>query len=549
MDPEQGGYLFLGPSATARTEREYIPRTNVLKTSYETATGRAEVLDALNTGATGPLPWTELVRLVRGVQGFVQLSWEFVPGNIFGQSRPWAQIRDGIPVVTVHDLTMAIVADGSGESEVEGHRVTGTIDIHAGEQFLLSVVGCEKQPLFIPRPETIKVRLDRTIRGWERWADLIEHDGPWRDYVVRSALTLKALLSEPADAIAAAATTSLPERICGDKNWDYRFAWVRDSSFTVDSLINLGLDEEVHASVSWLLAAIDRSRPELRVFYTLLGEEPYGASTLDVPGYRNSQPVRVGNDAHEQLQLGNYGDLFDTIFRYTESGHLIDAHSADLLADLADSCCDDWLKEDSGIWELPERRHYTISKLGCWVALDRASRLAAVGQLPAQHAQRWNREAAEIHAWILKHCWSERHGAYSCYAGTDELDASVLLAGRTGFDTGPRLTSTIEAVIRNLGISGTPLLYRRTGMDKEEGAFIVCTFWLIDALVRTGQVDRSRSTMDQAVLLCNDLGLLSEEIDPDSRTFLGNFPQGLSHLALISAAHVLGRAISENHDH
>ena len=261
---------------------------------------------------------------------------------------------------------------------------------------------------------------------------------------------------------------------------------------------------------------------------------------LDIPGWRCSQPVRSGNSASGQTQLGTYGDLFDTISRYCAEGHLIDPATGPMLADLADRCCDRWRHRDSGIWELKARRHYTISKIGCWVALDRAVQLAESAQVPGLNAERWRAGAEEIRTWVNENCWSDAKQAYTFYAGTDDLDAAVLLAGRTGFERGPRLTSTIEAIANELGHG--PLLYRYTGMNKEEGAFVACSFWMVDALARTGQTERGRQLMDDTVALVNDVGLLSEQINPDTGAFLGNMPQGLSHLALINAAFALERA-------
>ena len=275
------------------------------------------------------------------------------------------------------------------------------------------------------------------------------------------------------------------------------------------------------------------------MFYSLDGTVADQEAELDIPGWRHSQPVRSGNSAAGQTQLGTYGDLFDTIGRYCAEGHLIDTATGRTLADLADRCCDRWRSPDSGIWELNTRQNYTISKIGCWVALDRAAHLAESGQIPNPHIQRWRSGAEEIRAWVNAHCWSEAKSAYTFYAGTDDLDAAVLLAGRTGFERGPRLASTIDAISSELGRG--PLLYRYSGVDREEGAFVACSFWMVDALVRTDQIGRARRLMDDTVALANSVGLLSEQIDPDTGAFLGNLPQGLSHLALINAAFALQR--------
>ena len=547
LDPPEGGYFTLAPVEPFEVTRAYVSGTNVLQTTFTSSRGSVEVIEALNSGSAGRLPWSELARCVQGTNGRVAMHWELFPGTRFGQARPWVSSRKGIPVAVTRDQSLALVVGGADDHlvgrtypiDVTPHGACGEFEVREGDKAVVAVVAADREPLYIPRPATIVSRVERTIGSWRAWTEQIDYDGPWRDQVIRSALALKSLLYEPGGAIAAAATTSLPEKIGGTKNWDYRFAWVRDSSFTVDALIHLGLAEEVHAAVSWLLAAVDRTSPDLHVFYSLGGHPAQGEHKYDLPGYKGSQPVRVGNAAARQIQLGNYGDFLDTIHRYAAGGHLIDRHSAQLLCTLADQCCDNWSRPDSGIWELPDLRHYTISKIGCWTALDRAYQMADAGQLPGGRAERWRSEAAEIKQWVKDNCWSTRHQAYSFFAGTDELDASVLLAGRTGFDRGPRLTSTIEAVIDQLGVPGSPLMFRYSGMEKEEGAFVACTFWLVTALAHTGQHERAEHLMQQAVHLANPIGLLSEQIDPDDGSFLGNIPQGLSHLALINAAHAL----------
>lgn len=540
LDPSGGGYLAVAPAAAFEARRRYVPDTNVLETTYTTTTGTARVTDSLNVGTAGRLPWTELARRLEGLEGSVEMAWEFVPGDRFGQTRPWVTMRDGTPIVAVGDQTMALVSDDAIATRVSPHRAWGGVTLTSGSHHVLAVIGTDGEPVPLPAPGQVDARINATVESWRRWSTLIEYDGPWAEAVRRSALALKTLLFEPGGAIAAAATTSLPEALGGTKNWDYRFAWVRDSSFTVDAFMELALHEEVHAAVSWLLAAVRRSAPDLHVFYTLEGEPPGDERDLDVPGYRHSRPVRAGNGAARQSQLGTYGDLFDTVWRYVGAGHTLNHGTGQLLADLADRCCDTWMNKDSGLWELPQREHYTISKIGCWVALDRAARLADADLLPDEHAGRWRAEAICVRHWVETNCWSESRRAYALHAGSDKLDAAVLLAGRTGFDSGPRLTSTIEAIVAELG-SGS-YLYRYSGMQSEEGAFVACTFWLVDALARTGQVDRATSLMHEAVAFGNDLGILSEQMDPSTGECLGNLPQGLSHLALINAAHAIGRA-------
>jgi GH15 family glucan-1,4-alpha-glucosidase len=534
LDPDRGGCLELRPVADFTATRRYVPGTNVLETTFRTERGAVRVTDALSVGTAGPLPWGELVRRVEGVEGEVEMRWAVAPGDRFGSAQPWTEMHDGAASLHVGDQQLGVRSIDAGEVTVSHRSVSGRFTSHAGSSGLVAVTVADSEPLFLPEPGQFGPRLDRTVTRWQEWSDGIDYDGPWATAVVRSALALKVMLYSPTGAIAAAPTTSLPERVGGDKNWDYRYMWVRDSSFTVDALMSIGLEEEVQSAVSFLLDVLGRSAPDLHVFYTLSGDVPDGQTELTAPGYRDSRPVRAGNGAATQTQLGTFGDLFDTMWRYTRDGHRLDPATGRMLETLADRCCDIWETVDSGIWELGDLRHYTISKMGCWVALDRAARLAGEGAIATGHADRWRSECGAITAWVNEHCWSSDKGSYTFYAGCDELDAATLLAGRTGFDRGERLAGTVAAVRRELAEG--PLVYRYTGMREEEGAFLACSFWLVEALADLGHRDEAGTLMTDVLARCNDVGLLSEQMDPRTGQMLGNFPQALSHLALINAA-------------
>jgi GH15 family glucan-1,4-alpha-glucosidase len=540
LDPEHGGALRLRPAAADfAVERRYVPGTNVLETAFITPTGRVRVTDALSVGGAGPLPWNELIRRIDGIEGEVKMGWEVAPGSRLGTAAPWTSITDRAVTIHLADQHLGVLCFDVGDPVVVPHGVSGEFTTAVGSVGLLAVVSADSEPIFLPTEQDFHHHLDRTIRRWREWSDDVRYDGPWSEAVVRSALALKLLLYEPTGAIAAAPTTSLPERIGGDKNWDYRFMWVRDSSFTVDALMELGLHEEVQSAVSFLLASLRRTDPDLHVFYTLAGTRPGEGRELDVSGYRMSRPVREGNEASTQTQLGTFGDLFDTIWHYQRNGHWLDPDTGRMLMRLADRCCDIWRQPDSGIWELPDDEHYTISKMGCWVALDRALRLADSGALHDGHVDRWRSEAEEIRSWVNRHCWSSQLGSYTLFAGSDSLDAATLLAGRTGFDRDYRLAGTVAAVREHL--ADGPLVYRYTGMQQDEGAFLACSFWLVSALAHLGRLDEATAMMDAATALANDVGLLAEQLAGDARTMLGNHPQGLSHLALIDAANTIAR--------
>jgi GH15 family glucan-1,4-alpha-glucosidase len=389
----------------------------------------------------------------------------------------------------------------------------------------------------MPRRDDIEARLDDTIDVWRRWLGNWHYDGPWEDHLARSALALKLMSLEPQGALVAAPTTSLPERIGGDKNYDYRYMWVRDTAFTLDALMQLGLPEQVHESFCCLIRAVRTTAPDLRPFYSLEGQPARRMDTLDLRGYRDSRPVRDGNAAASQLQLGSWGDLLETTDLYVRHGNVLDGDTAKLLVECLDRASVIWSDEDSGIWELDDHRHYTSGKIGIWMALDRGIRLVEDGALPDDHVERWRTERERVAEFVEARCWSEEHGAYLEYAGADSLDAAVLRAARMGWArvSRERLERTIEAVQAQLGAGGG-LLYRTSREAGSEGAFVACSFWLVDALARIGRVDEAAAIFEQMLGYANDVGLLSEQIDPSSGELLGNFPQGLSHLALINAA-------------
>ena len=446
LDPAGGGYVALGPEEPATVARRYLPGTNVLETTWRTASGEVRVLDALSVGRSGRLPWSELLRRVEGVEGSVPMRWEVRPGSRFETVRPWTEQRRGSVLVHVGDQHLAVRPFDVGEEQVGPYAVSGRFTTAPGSAGLLAITSSDDAPVFTSDRAQLEAHLGLTADRWREWSSSVTYDGPWAEVVERSAMALKLLVFQPTGAVAAAATTSLPERIGGPKNWDYRYMWVRDTSFAADAMVHLGMDEEVQAVVQWLLGTVRRTTPELHVFYTLDGSTPDSQHELRAPGYRGSRPVRAGNGAATQSQLGCFGDLFDTVLRYVRDGHLLDPGTGRMLAGLADRCCDLWLTEDSGIWELGERHHYTISKMGCWVALDRAVQLAGMGEIATGHADRWAREADEIKAWVDEHCWSAAKRSYTFYAGTEDLDAATLLAGRTGFDRGERLAGTVRAV-------------------------------------------------------------------------------------------------------
>ncbi|MCC3276601.1 glycoside hydrolase family 15 protein [Arthrobacter sp. zg-Y20] len=537
LDAENGGQIELRPVADFTVERAYVAGTNVLATTFTTGTGSVRVTDSLNTGVAGRLPWGELARRIEGLDGEVQMRWAVTPGSSFNTASPWVQQTVHGPVLQVQGTTIAVRGRDIGTEETSERDISGTFTARAGSRHLLAVISTHDEPLPLPDPDTIDDGVDRTIANWQDWSREFQYEGRWSDAVERSALALKLLLHSPTGAIAAAATTSLPENVHGGKNWDYRYAWVRDTAYTLHAMIRFGLREEVHAAVSGMLKSVREQGSDLKVFTRLNGSRAEDAEVLDMPGWRGIGPVVNGNDAAAQLQMGVFGDLFNIVQMYVDAGHVLDTGTGRYLADLADMACDVWQRRDSGMWELDEERHYTTSKLGCWHALSCASHLADLGQIPG-NPERWRAEMERIRNWVDANCWSEERGSYVWYPGTDQLDASILLHAISGFDRGERMSSTLDALRGELGRG--PLLYRFSGAEKEEGTFVACAFWMAAALDCVGRREEAATLMDELVPLANDVGLYTEMIAEEDSAFLGNFPQGLSHLALITAALTLG---------
>ena len=546
LDADIGGRFALAPVDDYDVSRSYVGDSAVLETTYRVGAATVRVTDSLNRGLLGTLPWTELARKVEADGGEVRMRWEFRCGHRFADAQARSRLYHDTPVLTLGDQTMAVVTERAGDPQLLGDRVRGEFTARPGERALVAVVAADAEPLHLPRPVHILGRIEATAQAWQRWSDGLAFDGPWRDAVTRSAITLRQLTFDTSGSIMAAATAGLPEHLDAERNYDYRYSWVRDTSFSLDALVQLDLPEEVHTSMSWLLATVARTAPDIRVFYSVHGEVVPDDVTVvtGLRGYRGATPVEVGNQAASQRQLGSYGDLTDAVWRYANAGNLLNEATGEMLAAMANQVCKQWPEADAGIWELGDSQHYTISKIACWVALDRTLRLAADNQVPADHAEQWRATRDEIRDYVNEHCWSTAKNAYTFYVGTDKLDCATLLAARTGFcpPGDPRLAGTVEAIRAELSAGG-PLLYRYSGMAGKEGAFVACTFWLVEALVKVGCVAEAEAVFEAMLDRCNDVGLLSEEIDPETGQFRGNVPQSLSHLALIGAATTLADAL------
>jgi GH15 family glucan-1,4-alpha-glucosidase len=550
LDAERGGSFRLQPALPFQAERRYLDGSNVLETTFSTAEGRVRVTDAMTLTDTRRLaPLRELVRKVEALAGTVPLRWSFEPRFDYGRAETRIERRAGRWFAHAGSSALVLSLCDAGEGSLRDGAVTGEFALEPGQSALLSLAATDREPAMIPGRGDSEERLERTKRFWPEWASRIRYEGAWPAAVTRSMLALKLLTYAPSGAIVAAPTASLPEWIEGARNWDYRFTWLRDASWTLDAMLRLGHHEEAHAFFWWLMHASRLTQPRLQILYRIDGSVHTDEQELThLAGYRGSRPVRIGNGARDQVQLDVYGGVLEAIWLYGKEVGRLDGDTGKEVARIADFVADHWADTDNGIWEVrDERTHYVQSKALCWIALDRACRLAAEGLIP-DRGRRWRETADEVKAWVDEHGWDDQLQSYVRAPDRRELDASLLTLAVLGYDhdRSPRIEATVAAVERDLREG--PYVYRYRGDDGlagDEGAFLTCSFWLVDAYARCGRLDDANALMEELLGLANDVGLYSEEIDPKTGDFLGNFPQGLTHLALINAAVSIADAEAE----
>jgi GH15 family glucan-1,4-alpha-glucosidase len=526
------------PSSPAR--RRYRPGTMVLETEHTTRSGRVRVVDCLALGEERPT----LVRLVEGLDGEVEMRVELVVRFDFGSIIPWVRRVDGRwrAVAGPDGLELA------GPVRLRGHEHTSraTFKVARGEQVPF-VLG------WFPSEDPRRIRadgrslVDSTTATWSAWSARCAYSGKWREPVLRSLLTLEALTYAPTGGIVAAPTTSLPETIGGTRNWDYRYCWVRDATLTLEALLIGGYRTEARRWRDWLLRAAAGEPRSLQTMYGVAGERRLTELELDwLPGYEGSAPVRTGNAAHAQLQLDVYGEFLDVLLQSARAGSDVDENSWSLVQLLLEVLEERWREPDEGIWEVRgPRRHFTHSKVFCWVAFDRA--VAIVEHTGADGpVDKWRAIRDEIHDTVCAEGYDAAQGAFTQTFGSSELDAAVLLIPLVGFlpTDDPRVLSTIEVLRRSLTKDGLVQRYdpRVSGVDgigEGEGVFLPCSFWMVEALALAGRRDEAETMFERLLELSNDVGLYAEEFDTESGRLVGNFPQAFTHLALVGAAHTL----------
>lgn len=553
LDAAKGGFFQIRPVEDYRVERGYRHHSNVLETRFITPSGVALLTESVNSTLAGRLPWSELARRIEGVEGEVAFTLGMRIGTFADTVNPWLDKTQMGDVYHIGALMVMIRAtDDIRFDNFTDEGFSAGLSVRKGSRSLIAVLATENEPLAIPPLEKIDQRIETSHTAWRDWVENLSYRGEYRDHVIRSALALKFLWFSPSGALAAAATTSLPERIGGDKNYDYRYAWVRDACLIIKSFVYLGALEDCKAAFSWLSATIIKHGPELFTCYTLNGDKVPDERYLTLAGYRGSQPVRVGNNANRQTQLSMYGDMLGTALLFIDAGHVVDIATSRMLGELANQCADRWRVKDSGIWELPERQHYTHSKMACWLALNQAVTLASRGHIEPTWLERWERERDRIRDWVEAHCWSAARQAYTFYPGSDRLDASVTLMHHYGHDVNrERMLATYGAIRRELG-NGGALLYRYSGVEDEESTFVACAFWMVEALAALDNGGEARVAMDGIFAhLCDqgNIETFNEMFDVRSKEWRGNLPQGLSHLSLICAANALSGLRLEERDY
>jgi GH15 family glucan-1,4-alpha-glucosidase len=518
--------------------RRYRGDTLILETDFETAEGAVTLIDFMPTRDEQ----CNLARLVVGRRGRVKMDLEFILRFDYGTSVPWVtRLQEGNGIRAIAGPDMVVLRS---PVPLHGKDLTTVtqFEVGAGERIAFTLSHSASHG-GIPAPFDAERALKATEKSWQEWCERCTVKGEWAPFVRRSLITLKALTYAPTGGLVAAPTTSLPEQIGGVRNWDYRYCWLRDATLTLLAMMNAGYHDEAAAWRDWLVRAIAGAPSQLQIMYGLAGERRLTEMTLPwLPGYENSQPVRVGNAAASQLQLDVYGEVMDALHQGRKHG--LPRHEAawDVQCALLKHLESCWQEPDEGLWEVRgPRRRFTYSKVMCWVAFDRAIKAIEAHGRPGP-VEHWRRLRDRIHADVCKHGWNAKRGSFVQHYRSRELDASLLLIPMTGFlpVSDPRVRGTIEAIQRDLTEEGFVLRYRTRksldGLPPGEGVFLACSFWLADCLIMLGRRDEARALFERLCRLANDVGLLSEEYDPRSGRHLGNFPQAFSHVALVNTA-------------
>ncbi len=553
LDDEKGGKFGIEPSSRFESRQFYLNDTNILQTVFQTETGTVTLTDFMPCyrRADGRLvQFNEIHRIAECTHGEVDLAILFQPKPNYGTVSPSLDTtRHGV-LVTGAGIHLSL--SSSVPFEILGDHTTATVKLRHGEKATFVLRYGSDRPLIGVIKNSLN-KLARTKTYWQQQAEGCVCSGPYRDYILRSYLALHLLVYSPTGAIVAAPTTSLPEEIGGERNWDYRFTWLRDASLTLNAFSSLGHKEEAIDFMKWLLNVCDKCGPKAQILYNIDIEDPITERTLDhLAGYRKSQPVRIGNAAYSQRQLDIFGEVLEAAYNYVKIGGYIGNKDWILLETFVDAACELWSEPDSGIWEVRGGPfHFVHSKVMCWVAVDRGIKLAqSLGR--TEKVSYWRKAAEEIRNDILNKGWNPEKESFTQHYDTEALDASTLLIPLFGFlpISDERVRSTINRTVAELSWNGLLRRYKteetEDGLKGSEGAFLWCSFWLVRNLIRLGRVEEATELYQKLLGYSNHLGLLSEMVNPVSGEVLGNFPQALTHLAVIITGIELTEAMRKN---
>jgi GH15 family glucan-1,4-alpha-glucosidase len=546
LDARRGGYFQICPTGAFAATRSYLEGTNVLATTFRAAGGTIRVTDLMPVDRPNIDAAPTIVRVVEGVAGSVEVELRFRPTFGYARTPTTVTPEPGGARARSEDGTHGWLASPVPLEPGADNSARGTTRVSAGQRLIFTFECGKEDRRDLRVSDDIDSAIDATVRHWRTWAARCEYQGPYRDLVLRSALVLKLLSFDPSGAVVAAPTTSLPEVIGGVRNWDYRYSWLRDSALILEALDLVGYGEEAGRFFDWLRRVWLANRDDLRIMYRADGGSIPPERDLDfLAGYMDSRPVRTGNAAANQVQLDVYGEIMEAAHYVYANQHPPSPEIWDVLRSCADRAARDWRELDRGIWEVRGAPHsFLYSRVLCWTALQRAIDLVHQYHLHAD-VDYWERERDEVKREVLEKGYNPRLKAFTQYAGSDELDASALVIPIVGFlsPTDPRVVSTVEAIRKHLTWDGFLRRYAAPdGVPGHDSPFVLCTFWMVDDLAMAGHTDEATQEFERAISYANDVGLLSEEIDPVHRRLLGNFPQGFSHLGIIRSAYYIANA-------
>lgn len=557
LDNEKGGFFLIQPSGTFRSAQTYVPNTNVAELIFENEEGKVRLTDCFvameeEEKQAALFPDHEILRIVEGISGTVTCRFEYFPRTYYGKYPVRLKDRGKLGIHFEYKENICVFQTTLPEFSVTDEKISGAFTIREGERIIFNLAVSSQFPAIIPEIKTTAAaRLDTTIRYWQNWIGKCKYDGPFSDWVLRSALALKLLTHAPSGAIIAAPTASLPEWPGGIRNWDYRFCWLRDASFTVRVLMKLGYYPEAHAYMSWILNATRLTQPKLQVVYNVFGNSKLNEKYCDwLKGFKNSRPVRIGNDAHNQFQLDVYGEVLDAVYTYSDIVEGFDNGTRRFIIGLGKTICKYWFEPDEGIWEFRSSpKQHTHSKVMTWVALDRLIKLCVKYNWDGPNKKLFEETKHKIQQSIEEFGFKKELNAFTRDYDSNNMDAALLTFSLVDYcyAGSPEMTGTVRQVRKQLTDQGFTYRYLNSddGLAGREGAFIVANFWLIENLAKMGKVDEAIELFKRTIAPAPAHQLLSEEIDPQSKEWLGNFPQGFSHIGLINAAMTISEELSK----